>query len=95
MSGLCCQLTRAREQNKAFAQHTMQCMRWTALAVVYDMQVPPSGAFAWRPNSVLVKATKAKTDGWQLAGMVQYDAWGQPAFLHRWAEGYGLSETIV
>lgn len=47
-------------------------------------QMPPAGAFAWRPNSVLVKATEARLDGWQLAGMVQYDAWGQAAFLHRY-----------
>ena len=47
-------------------------------------QVPPAGAFAWRPSSVLVKATEARLDGWQLAGMVQYDAWGQAAFLHRY-----------
>lgn len=49
------------------------------------VQVPPAGAFSWRPGSVLVKATQAMVDGWQLAGMVQYNAWGQPAFLHRWA----------
>jgi hypothetical protein len=47
------------------------------------LQVPPSGAFSWRPKSVLVKETEAKVDGWQLAGMVQFDALGRPAFLHR------------
>lgn len=54
-----------------------------AAAAAPLLQVPPSGAFSWRPQSVLVKETGAKMDGWQLAGMVQFDALGRPAFLHR------------
>lgn len=58
-------------------------MRWCPVMRLYGWQVPPAGAFSWRPESVLVKDSGQKVDGWQLAGMVQYDAWGQPAFLHR------------
>lgn len=46
-------------------------------------QVPPGAALTWRNSSLLVKATQQKTAGWQLAGMLQFDAAGQPAFLHR------------
>lgn len=34
-------------------------------AFVLDLQVPPAGAFSWRPGGVLVKATEEKVDGWQ------------------------------
>uniref|UniRef100_A0A383VV11 Mannosyltransferase putative-domain-containing protein n=1 Tax=Tetradesmus obliquus TaxID=3088 RepID=A0A383VV11_TETOB len=48
-----------------------------------QLQVPPGAALTWRNSSLLVKATQQKTAGWQLAGMLQFDAAGQPAFLHR------------
>ncbi|KAI8474523.1 MAG: mannosyltransferase putative-domain-containing protein [Monoraphidium minutum] len=48
-----------------------------------QVQVPPGAALTWRPNMLRVKRTGSTIDGWQLAGMVQFDALGQPAFLHR------------
>ncbi|KAF6241948.1 mannosyltransferase putative-domain-containing protein [Scenedesmus sp. NREL 46B-D3] len=48
-----------------------------------QLQVPPGAALTWRNGSLLVKATQQKQAGWQLAGMLQFDAAGQPAFLHR------------
>jgi hypothetical protein len=46
-------------------------------------QVPPGAALTWRADRLLVKATQHKQAGWELAGMLQFDATGQPAFLHR------------
>jgi hypothetical protein len=46
-------------------------------------QVPPGAALTWRKDRLLLKATQQKQPGWELAGMLQYDAIGQPAFFHR------------
>jgi hypothetical protein len=47
------------------------------------MQVPPGAALTWRPGRLLLKVTQRRQAGWQLAGMLQFDAAGRPAFLHR------------
>lgn len=47
------------------------------------LQVPPGAALTWREGKLLIKATDDKQAGYQLAGMVQFDALAQPAFLHR------------
>jgi hypothetical protein len=48
-----------------------------------QVEVPPSGIFAWRKDMLLEKETNKRYWGWQLMGFLQHDSQGKPAFIHR------------